>query len=458
MNQKILGVFALAMINVAAIISLRNLPMMASYGLGAIFFYCVAALTYFIPIALVSAEMATMFPRSGGSFRWVGEGLGFHWGFFAIWWAWMESIAWFPAILTFMAATIAYIFNPAWAQHKGYMLSVMLTVFWGGTFLNFKGIEFSSRLSSIGAMIGTLIPGGLIIGLAYYWIVSGHPIQLELSGSAFIPSFEIENLVFYSGVLLGLAGVEMSAFHATEAKNPQKDYPKAIFISTFIILALSIIGTLAISVVVPKEKINIVEGLMQTYQLFFESFGLKEAVPFLAFFIVLGSMAGLNTWIIGPAKGILASAEEGYIPLWLQKTNKKGVPVSTLLVQATIGTLLSSAIILMPSIESAYWIMTVLSVQFALVMYSLIFISAIVLRLKKPHLKRPYKVPGGKVGLIAICTVGFISCFFAFCIGFIPPQQLETGEIWIYEGYLLLGLFILSIPPVLCCWNRSTSV
>ena len=84
MNKKVLGVFALAMINVAAIVSLRNLPLMAAYGLGAISFYVFAALTYFIPIALVSAELATMLPQSGGPFRWVSEGLGFHWGFLSL--------------------------------------------------------------------------------------------------------------------------------------------------------------------------------------------------------------------------------------------------------------------------------------------------------------------------------------------------------------------------------------
>jgi len=47
-----LGVFALAIINVAAIASLRDLPQMAKYGCGSVFFYLLAGLIFFIPVSL----------------------------------------------------------------------------------------------------------------------------------------------------------------------------------------------------------------------------------------------------------------------------------------------------------------------------------------------------------------------------------------------------------------------
>ena len=450
-NKKILGVFALAMINVAAIVSLRNLPLMASYGLASIFFYAMAALTYFIPTALVSAEMATMLPQSGGPFRWVGEGLGPNWGFFAIWWSWMESIAWFPTILTFVGATTAYFFNPEWASNKAFILVIMLTIFWLGTFMNLFGMKISSRVSSIGVSVGTLLPGAIIIGLAVTWLFSGNESQLVLNSEQLLPRFDWDNMSFYVGLLLGLAGIEMAAFHAQDAQNPQKDYPKAIFLSALIIMALSIAGTLAISVVLPSDQLNIVEGLMQTIAQFLKIFGLEPWVPLFALFIVSGSLAGIATWIIGPAKGILASSELDFIPRWLQKTNAHGAPVSTLMVQAAIGTVLASAFALMPNIESAYWVLTVLSAQFALGMYILIFIAAVRLRYTQPNRPRPYRVPAIKW----VCGLGILSCSFAFLIGFVPPQQLKTGELMVYELYLLSGLLLLSVPPAVLCYQRA---
>ncbi|HDZ59359.1 MAG TPA: amino acid permease, partial [Actinobacteria bacterium] len=67
-----LGIFTLAMINVAAVLSLRNLPSMAEYGYALIFYLTLASLCFFIPSALVSAELASGWPRKGGVYLWVG--------------------------------------------------------------------------------------------------------------------------------------------------------------------------------------------------------------------------------------------------------------------------------------------------------------------------------------------------------------------------------------------------
>ena len=57
--NKPLGVFSLAMMNVIAVDSLRSLPIAAQFGYALIFFYLLAALIFFIPTALVTAELAT---------------------------------------------------------------------------------------------------------------------------------------------------------------------------------------------------------------------------------------------------------------------------------------------------------------------------------------------------------------------------------------------------------------
>ncbi|HXH54807.1 MAG TPA: amino acid permease, partial [Gammaproteobacteria bacterium] len=110
--KRVLGTFTLAMITVAAIISLRNLPLSAEFGLSSIFYFVVAALVFFIPIALTTAELATGWPRAGGNYVWVSEAFGKPVGFFSLWTAWMESIAWFPAILAFTGAMLAHLLTP----------------------------------------------------------------------------------------------------------------------------------------------------------------------------------------------------------------------------------------------------------------------------------------------------------------------------------------------------------
>lgn len=86
-----LGVMTLAIMNVAAVVSLRGLPAEAVYGLSSAFYYLFAAIVFLVPTALVAAELAAMFAqKEGGVFRWVGEAYGKRFGFLAIFLQWIE--------------------------------------------------------------------------------------------------------------------------------------------------------------------------------------------------------------------------------------------------------------------------------------------------------------------------------------------------------------------------------
>ena len=105
-----LSVMTLAIMNVAAVVSLRGLPAEATYGLSSAFYYLFAAIVFLIPTALVAAELAAMFAnKQGGVFRWVGEAMGTRTGFLAIFLQWVESTIWFPTVLTFGAVALVLI-------------------------------------------------------------------------------------------------------------------------------------------------------------------------------------------------------------------------------------------------------------------------------------------------------------------------------------------------------------
>ena len=128
--KKVLSVFSLVMINVIAVDSLRTLPISAKLGAALISYYIVAALAFFIPVALVAAELATAFPKTGGIYIWVREGFGKKAGFITIWLQWIYNVVWYPTILAFIAATIAYLFEPSLANNKTYLLITVLGLFW----------------------------------------------------------------------------------------------------------------------------------------------------------------------------------------------------------------------------------------------------------------------------------------------------------------------------------------
>ncbi len=449
--RRVLSVFVLAMLNVSIMASLRNLPLVAEYGLSAIFYFFVVAILFLIPCALVSAELATGWPKAGGIYVWVREALGDRWGFFAIWMQWVHNVAWYPVILSFVATSLAYVINPDLANHKGYVLAVILIGYWGMTLLNYLGIKTSSWFSTIGVIAGTIAPGLFIIALGFSWIFLGHQSQVPFTVDSIIPKWEgVGNLVFLAGLFLAFAGLEVSSALASEVKNPQKNYPRSIVLAAVITFFIFMLGALAIAIVIPQKEISLVTGLMEAFRYFFAAYGLEWILPIMGILLVIGAVAEVNAWIVGPVKGLYATSIHGNLPPILQKVNQRDVPVNLLLFQAIIVSVASCVFLYMPNLSSSYWILSALSAQSYLVMYILMFISAIRLCYTKPHVPRTYKIPYAPKGMWFIASLGILASILAICIGFVPPTQLEVGSLLFYDSFLVIGLaFMIALPLII---------
>jgi len=437
-NKRVLGVFTLAMINVAAIATLKNFPTMAEYGLSLVFYFAVASIIFFVPTALVSAELATGWPQTGGVYVWVREALGPRLGFLAIWLWWFENVIWYPTILAFTASTIAYVFDPALAANKYFTLAVVLIAFWGSTLINLKGMRASGLISTVGVIAGTIIPGALVIILGIVWFAKGGELQISLSTQALVPDLtKMGNMTYLVAVLLALAGMEMSAVHAQEVEDPQKDYPKAIFLSAFIILAVTVLGSLAIAFVVPVSKLSLTAGVMEAFEVFFDAYNIKWIVPVIAVLIALGGLATMSTWIVGPSKGLLATARYGDLPPIFARVNKNRMPIPLLVFQGIIVTALACVFLFMPSVSASYWILTALTAQQYLVVYILMFAAAIKLRYSQPDVPRAYRVPLGNFGMWLVAGLGIVGAVFAIVVGFFPPAGATPVR---YVSFLMIGL------------------
>jgi glutamate:GABA antiporter len=457
MNQtkKVLSVFSLVMINVIAVDSLRTLPISAKLGASLISYYIIAALAFFIPVALVAAELATTFPQKGGIYVWVREAFGKRAGFITIWLQWIYNVVWYPTILAFIAATVAYLFEPSLANNKLYLLVTVLSLFWLFTILNCFGMRVSSIVSIIGASMGTILPMMIIIGLAVCWMIQGKPVEIDFH--LWTPDFSsISNLSLFSVVLFGLIGIEMSAVHAEEVKNPQRDYPRALLYSTILIIATLSLGSLAIVIVVPDKSLSVVSGLIDAYAVFFNSYNMPKMTGFIAMLIILGGISGVSAWIIGPTKGLLVSAQDGSLPLYFTRTNKYGAPVAILIIQALIVTALSTIFILFESINAAYWLLSDLCAQMALMVYVIMFAAAIKLRYSHPDKARSYKIPGGNKSMWLVGGMGSLCCFTAMFVGFIPPSQIPIDDVFLFEIFLIGGLALFVIVPWLFARRHIT--
>ncbi len=422
------------------------------------YFFILSVVCFFLaPVALIAGELATGWPKSGGIYVWISEAFGKRWGFLAIWLQWLYNIFWYPTIMSFIAGTIAYLIDPNLANDKLYIWCAVMILFWAATFANWYGMRLSSWVSTVASLFGTLLPMLFIIILAIVWLCQGKVSQINFDWKSFWPNLsDINSLGLLSMVLFSLIGLEMSAVHAGEVKNPQRDYPRALFISAILIITTLTLGSLAIAIVIPQAKIQLVSGVMDGFNIFFAAYGMQWMVPVIAILIILGCIGSVVAWVIGPTKGVMVAAADGSAPTMFAKQNKYGMPSNVLWIQGIIFTVLTSFFVFMPSINSAFTLLSNITSQIALLMYLLIFGAAIRLRYTQPNVVRKYKVPGGMLGMWIAACVGIILTIVVFILGFLPPSQIPVGNVTVYETLLIGGTFIICIPPFFMKGKKRT--
>ncbi len=252
------------------------------------------------------------------------------------------------------------------------------------------------------------------------------------------------------------AGMEMAGFHALEVRNPQKDYPRAMLLSALIIFVLTVVGTLAIAIVVPLDKLKLSAGLMQAFQAFLASYNLTWLLAPLAILVVVGGIPLLAAWLIGPAMGLGVVATEGNLPPLFARHNKNGAPAGVLILQAVIGTIISLVYVFIPGVNTAYWIMSAMTVTLLCIAYLFIFAALIKLRYSQPDTPRAFKIPGGKAGVWIVGGLGFTATALTFIISLLPIGGIPMPGL-LYVVIMVIGTAVLALPPLVFLKLKKTS-
>ncbi|MBQ1972550.1 MAG: amino acid permease [Treponema sp.] len=463
---------AMAFMTAAAIISLRGLPLMAAEEMTMFFYIAFATIFFLIPAALVSAELGSAFAgQEGGVYRWVGAAFGKKWGFTAIWLQWIQNVVWYPTVLAFAAAAIAYgIGKPELANNGKFTGLFIIIFYWIATFIAFGGTKILSKVTSYGFLIGTVLPGVIVIILGIVWVAMKKPLGFEeltasetavatvvngqVSPRWFPNLSNVNNLSYLSGIVLLFAGVEVQAVHASEMENPKKQYPLAIFISAIIVFALFTFGSLAIAAVVPNSQLQLESGLMQALSTMLDAVNMKWVLYILAFCVAFGSLGGVLSWISGPSKGLLNTAKDGLLPSKLAETTQAGAPKNMMLIQGAIVTVLACLYFLMKDVSVAFFLLSALTVAVYIIMYLMMYMAAIALRKTQPNMERPYKAPALKL----LAGVGIIAALFALVLSFVPPAQLPIGNPASYISIVAIGTVGFFVIPLIIAAIRKKKI
>ncbi|MDD4893726.1 MAG: amino acid permease [Candidatus Omnitrophica bacterium] len=460
-----MSVFAMAMMTSAAIMSLRGLPMIAKEEFTLFFYIGFATIMFLIPGALVAAELGGMFgEKEGGVYTWVKEAFGERFGFVAIWLQWVQNVVWYPTPLAFAAATFAYIIGAGSLASNGIYTGLFCIVFyWLATWLSVRNSSSITRITSYGFLIGTILPALILVALAIVWWMHGFPL-----GFAHLPASQgalgsvinnhvhprlfphitgLSDIAFLAGVILLFAGVEVHAVHANRMSRPQIQYPLALLLTSVIVFVIFTLGAFAVAAIMPYNDINLESGLIQAFQKALSQMHMSWCIPLVGILVMFGALASVTSWIVGPSRGLLQTAKDGLLPIFMAKTNQQGVQSNILLVQAVIVTFLSCVYFVFKNVSVAFFLIGAMTITLYLIMYMFMYAAGIRLRYKRADMPRRFRVPGGMAGMWFMGLLGLVGVIFSFIVAFFPPSQLPVGNPAMYVLLVSGGtVFFTAIP------------
>ena len=451
-EEKKLSLVQLIGITMAFFGTVRSVPTLAITGWSQISYLIGAVILFAIPIALIAAELATAYPKEGGPQVWVKEAFGEKFGFVTSWLLWVQMFFGMVMISSTIGVMLGYAIGmPSLSQNNLFVFICILIAYWLVTLLNLR-YDIVKVVGNWGAIIGVYIPFILLIilGLAYLAKFGINPRGYLAGGFEFRKMFPDFNsagtLTYFSGVIFIFAGIEISSVHANNIDNPKRNYPIAVIFTLIIIIILNLVTGLTMANAVPNGEMQL-SNILQPFAIYFEGLGMPSIfVNIIGWMITIGILAQLSAWVLGPSKAMIKVAEEGLLPPVFQKRNRKGVPITFVILQAIIISIIAFVYVVVPNVNSAFLIITITTTILYCLAYVLMIFSIIKLRYSKPELERPFRLGGmGTMWFVAILAL--VGILLTIIASLIPPSILGPGEGPGYIAFQVIASVVFFIIP-----------
>lgn len=403
---RTLGFRDITLFTVSAILLLDTLAAGATVGAASVSWWLFLGLAFFAPYAMICAELGTAYPEQGGLYAWVRQAFGRRWASRATWAYWVNTAAWIPAIQVLFAGIFSQMFAPE--MSLGAQIAMGIALIWIAMAINVVTLDIGKWIPNLGASLKIVIIVAIIVGAVFHTQANG--MANPLNASTLLPSWD-GSLQYLPVIVYGMLGFELASAGSDEMKNPARDVPRAIFASGVIVIVMYTSATVAILAAIPAGNIDLVEGLLDTLNLFFAGTAAGNL------FVLLLGIGALYTffsngvtWALGCNRAMAEAAAEGEFPGALARQRRPvGTPLGSAVAMGTVGSvvLLLYGLIARSNAE-LFWSLFAFSAVIFLLPYIMLVLSFMRLRHTDPDHHRPYRIPGGN-GVAGLATALCVS-------------------------------------------------
>lgn len=445
--KKKIGLWDLVFMNVSALFGIRWIAKSTAssfgLGLGSIPTWIIFAFVFFVPGALICAELASTYPRDGGLYEWVKEAYGEKWGFMVSWLNWTAKIFWYSSFLTFFTVNISFALGrPDLSENKMFVLILSLIVFWILSLISTKGMSFAKIFTNLGAL-GSTIPAALLIIMAFISVfIFKNKSASTYTVQTLTPNLNMDSFASISSVMFALAGAEITANFVTEVDDPKTTFPKSILLAASIVGGLYVLGSIAITIILPADKITASQGILIALDTVAKSMNIGSwFIKIVAIAIATSVFGTMILYITSPIKMLFGSVQKGVFSEKLTRLNKENIPVNAVILQAILVSVILLGTNLLPSVDSIYNILLTMTALTSLFPYVLLFSSYIKLRKERKNEIRPYEMCKNNKTSIFIASIVLWACILGIVFSAAPVMNTLKENI-VYEVEMIGGAVI----------------
>lgn len=374
--------------------------------------------------ALTLGELGGMFPKTGGIYVYLKEAYGDFVGFLYGWAYFTVIMSGTVAALSIAFSTyIGYIF-PLSETGKVIISAALIVIVTIINIFRVKIVEKTTNTFSVLKLIGIslIIIAGLFLG-SYALMENSAATVIENTGkSSGITAFGLAMI----GVLWSFGGWHHTSFLAGEAKNSNRNIPRAMVYGTIIVLLVYILTNMAYMFLLPLNEIISSDSIA--------SDALETVIPFGGLLVaVLIAISTFGTALVDTLSGpriYFAMANDGLFFKRLTKIHPRfNTPVNSIIAQSIWALII---LFMWRTFEAVITYVTFIDWIF----FFLTAVIVILFRIKRKNLNRPFKTP-----LYPVVPLIFIITSFLFVLNTLAENILYAGA-----G---LGLLLLGVPVFL---------
>uniref|UniRef100_A0A2P2J5G5 Putative polyamine transporter At3g19553 n=2 Tax=Rhizophora mucronata TaxID=61149 RepID=A0A2P2J5G5_RHIMU len=386
-------------------------PLLALLG------FLIFPLIWSVPEALITAELATTFPENGGYVIWISSAFGPFWGFQEGFWKWFSGVmdnALYPVLFLDYLKHSFPIFNRLVARVPA-LLGITVSL----TYLNYRGLHIVG-ISAVSLAVFSLFPFVVLSILAIPRIQPKRWLVLNFR--------DVEWRGYFNSMFWNLNYWDKASTLAGEVENPNKTFPKAIYGAVVLVVSSYLIAILAGTGALESSSREWSDGYFAEVGMLIGGVWLKWWIQAAA---ALSNMGLFEAEMSGDAFQLLGMSEIGMLPAIFATRSKYGTP--------TISILCSATGVVFLSWMSFQEILEFLNFLYAVGML-LEFAAFIHLRVKKPNLQRPYKVPLQTVGATLLCLPPAVLLVLVMCLASVKTFLISGAVILL--GFCLYPLLV----------------